>query len=66
LRLTRGQQLSLWMTKIPRKKIIESLNMNETGGLRSILANAKQHPLDPIKKKSKLAGRPSKASLGPS
>jgi transposase len=45
------------------KKIREQLNMSERG-LRRVLAYARKHPEDPVKPKSKNAGRPTKLSLG--
>jgi DDE superfamily endonuclease len=57
--------IELWRAEIPLKKIRGQLQMSERG-LRNILAvaYAKNHPEDPIKKKSTNAGRPSKLSLG--
>jgi hypothetical protein len=55
--------IELWKAKVPLKNIRAQLQMSERG-LRKILAYAKNHPEEPIPKKSKNAGRPTKISLG--
>jgi hypothetical protein len=55
--------IELWKAKVPLKNIRAQLQMSERG-LRKILAYAKHYQEDPIPKKSKNAGRPTKISLG--
>jgi transposase len=55
--------IELWRANIPLKKIREQMHMSERG-LRNILAYAKKHPEDPVQKKRKNPGPPSKVSLG--
>ena len=55
--------IELWKANVPLKKVREQMKMSERG-LRNILAYAKSHPQDPIPKKKKNAGPPTKVSLG--
>ena len=55
--------IELWKANVPLKKIREQMKMSERG-LRNILAYANSHPQDPIPKKKKNAGLPTKVSLG--
>ncbi len=59
----RRAAIELWKAKVPLKNIRAQLQMIERG-LRKIIAYAKHHPEDPIPKKIKNAGGPTKISLG--
>ena len=56
--------IELWKAAVPLQRIREQLGMSERG-LCNILAYAKKHPEDPVKKKSKDAMQLNKVSLGP-